>query len=78
MATVKVYKYETTDAKLGQPVQSKRMGTVRYIASVHGWKSRDQRWKWTFQRSMPTARRKLVLAVDRFIAARRLRPNLIP
>jgi hypothetical protein len=38
MATVKVYKYETTDAKLGQPVQSKRMGTVRYIASVHGWK----------------------------------------
>jgi hypothetical protein len=40
MATVKVYKYGTTDAKLGQPVQAKRMGTVRYIASVHGWKVR--------------------------------------
>ena len=33
MATVKVYKYETTDAKLGQPVQAKRMGTLEVDGS---------------------------------------------
>jgi hypothetical protein len=39
MATVKIYKYETTDAKLGNPRLSSRMGTAEYIEKqTNGWK----------------------------------------
>jgi hypothetical protein len=37
MATVKVYQYNYTDAKLGQPARAKRMGTKEYIERVNGW-----------------------------------------
>jgi hypothetical protein len=37
MTTVKIYKYDYTDTKLGQPARATRMGTKEYIESVHGW-----------------------------------------
>jgi hypothetical protein len=37
MATVKIYQYEYTDAKLGQPARAKRMGTKAYIEKIGGW-----------------------------------------
>jgi hypothetical protein len=38
MATVKVYKYEYTDRKLGNPAKADRMGTKEYIETcTDGW-----------------------------------------
>jgi hypothetical protein len=37
MSKVKVYRYQYTDAKLGQPATAKRMGTEEYIKRVGGW-----------------------------------------
>jgi hypothetical protein len=37
MSKVKVYRYQYTDAKLGQPATAKRMGTKQYIERVRGW-----------------------------------------
>lgn len=37
MQTIKVYQYEYTDPKLGQPARAKRMGTKEYIEKVGGW-----------------------------------------
>lgn len=37
METVKVYQYEYTDPKLGQPARAQRMGTKEYIERVGGW-----------------------------------------
>jgi len=34
---MKVYQYEYTDAKLGQPARAQRMGTKKYIELVGGW-----------------------------------------
>ena len=37
MATVRIYKYDYTDSKLGQSARAKRMGTKEYIERVNGW-----------------------------------------
>ena len=37
METVRIYQYEYTDAKLGQPARAQRMGTKEYIELVGGW-----------------------------------------
>jgi hypothetical protein len=39
MATVKIYKYETVNTKLGNPRLSTRMGTAEHIEKrTNGWK----------------------------------------
>jgi hypothetical protein len=37
MATVKIYQYDYTDTKRGQPARAKRMGTKEYIERLNGW-----------------------------------------
>jgi hypothetical protein len=37
MPTVKVYRYEYTDPKLGQPDRARRVGTREYVEKVGGW-----------------------------------------
>jgi hypothetical protein len=37
MSKVKIYRYQYTDPKLGQPTIAKRMGTEQYINRVGGW-----------------------------------------
>jgi hypothetical protein len=37
MSKVKIYRYQYTDPKLGQPSTAKRMGTEEYINQVGGW-----------------------------------------
>jgi hypothetical protein len=38
MPTVKIYRYDYTDTRLGQPARAKRMGTKEYIEELQAIK----------------------------------------
>jgi hypothetical protein len=41
MATVKIYRYQVTDAKTGERRTARRMGTREYIKKIQGWPIQD-------------------------------------